>query len=174
MKTPLDTPKLIYDVQFILEGVFLVMKCCNLPFVVPTSTQPASSTSASVSDFLLRAEMTFNKPPREASYWIVYGYILLVVCFVNHSLFLLILYYYWEYHMFLVFSDCSDGYGWCRVSDQFVLILHYPFHSYGREASIVLGDTMYSTVKTRLTGNQSKGGWCHFSLAIMMCNIYLL
>lgn len=60
MKTPLDTPKLIYDVQFILEGVFFVMKCCNLPFVVPTSTHPAS-----VSDFLLRAEMTFNKPPRE-------------------------------------------------------------------------------------------------------------
>lgn len=29
------------------------MKCCNLPFVALTLTQRASSTSTSVSDFLL-------------------------------------------------------------------------------------------------------------------------
>ena len=62
LKYPLDTT-LIYNVQCIPRG-FFVMKCCNLPFVVPTLTQPASSTFASVSDFLLSAEMTFNKPQR--------------------------------------------------------------------------------------------------------------
>lgn len=31
------------------------MKCCNLPFVVPTLAQLASSTSTSVSDSLLGA-----------------------------------------------------------------------------------------------------------------------
>lgn len=40
------------------------MKCCNMPFVALTLTQRASSTSTSVSDFLLGAEMTFNKPQR--------------------------------------------------------------------------------------------------------------
>lgn len=43
---------------------FVVMKCCNLPFVVPTFAQPASSTSTSVSDFLLRAGVTYNEPQR--------------------------------------------------------------------------------------------------------------
>ncbi len=63
LKYPLDTPTLIYDVQCI-PRVFLMMKCCNLPFVVPSFIHSASSTSTSVSDFLFRAEMTFNKLQR--------------------------------------------------------------------------------------------------------------
>lgn len=41
-----------------------MIKCCNLPFVLPTFTQPVSSTSTSLSDFLFRAGVTFNRPQR--------------------------------------------------------------------------------------------------------------
>lgn len=63
-----------------------------------------------------------------------------------------------SFHCYFIFPTVT----WEKISRRTLLLLPVP------------SGHMECIVKMRLKGNQSKCGWCHFSLAVTLCNICLL